>query len=111
MQACGLDLESHPELKSTEFYTSHEALLLGYEQAMTREDSTHPGTFCCTSAHMLWIGDRTRQQGHAHFGVCRGLIAPLGLNCCLYRRGGARRRVSCNVEPGHRTGRLTPCDG
>src|SRR5262245_43451112 len=61
MQACGLDLESHPELKSTDFYTSHEALLLGYEQAMTREDSTRPGTFCCTSAHMLWIGDRTRQ--------------------------------------------------
>ncbi len=59
MQACGLDLERHPELKSTDFYTSHEALLLGYEQAMTREDSTRPGTFCCTSAHMLWIGDRT----------------------------------------------------
>src|SRR3981189_2357685 len=61
MQACGLDLESHPELRSTEFYTSHEALLLGYEQARTREDSTDPGSFCCTSAHMLWIGDRTRQ--------------------------------------------------
>jgi 3-deoxy-7-phosphoheptulonate synthase len=44
MQACGLDLERHPELKSTDFYTSHEALLLGYEQALTREDSTHPGT-------------------------------------------------------------------
>ena len=66
MQACGLDLESHPELKSTDFYTSHEALLLGYEQAMTREDSTRPGTWCCTSAHMLWIGDRTRQPDHAH---------------------------------------------
>jgi 3-deoxy-7-phosphoheptulonate synthase len=65
MQACGLDLESHPELKSTDFYTSHEALLLGYEQAMTREDSTHPGTFCCTSAHMLWIGDRTRMSSSA----------------------------------------------
>src|SRR6267142_920747 len=61
MQACGLDLESHPELRTTDFYTSHEALLLGFEEAMTREDSTRPGTFCCTSAHMLWIGDRTRQ--------------------------------------------------
>ena len=66
MQACGLDLESHPELKSTDFYTSHEALLLGYEQAMTREDSTHPARWYCTSAHMLWIGDRTRQPDHAH---------------------------------------------
>src|SRR5476651_2163073 len=46
MQACGLDLESHPELKATDIYTSHEALLLGYEQAMTREDSTRPGTWC-----------------------------------------------------------------
>src|SRR6266478_4822032 len=81
MQACGLDLESHPELKSTDFYTSHEALLLGYEQAMTREDSTHPGTFCCTSAHMLWIGDRTRQPDHAHVEFCRGIINPLGLKC------------------------------
>ena len=61
MQACGLDLEKHPELKTTDFYTSHEALLLGFEQALTREDSTRPGTFCATSAHMVWIGDRTRQ--------------------------------------------------
>ena len=44
MQACGLDLEKHPELKTTDFYTSHEALLLGFEQALTREDSTRPGT-------------------------------------------------------------------
>src|SRR6476646_11301076 len=81
MQACGLDLESHPELKNTEFYTSHEALLLGYEQAMTREDSTPPGSFCCTSAHMLWIGDRTRQPDHAHVEFCRGIMNPLGLKC------------------------------
>src|SRR6202140_438426 len=79
MQACGLNLESHPELKSTDFYTSHEALLLGYEQAMTREDSTRPGTFCCTSAHMVWIGDRTRQPDHAHVEFCRGIMNPLGL--------------------------------
>ena len=53
MQACGLDLEKHPELKATDFYTSHEALLLGFEQALTREDSTRPGTYCATSAHMV----------------------------------------------------------
>src|SRR6516162_557448 len=81
MQACGLDLESHPELKSTDFYTSHEALLLGYEQALTREDSTRPGTYCCTSAHMVWIGDRARQPDHAHVEFCRGIINPLGLKC------------------------------
>ena len=81
MQACGLDLESHPELKSTDFYTSHEALLLGYEQAMTREDSTRPGTFCCTTAHKLWIGDRTRQPDGAHVEFCRGISNPLGLKC------------------------------
>ncbi len=56
MQACGLDLERHPELKTTDFYTSHEALLLPYEQAMTRIDSTS-GDWVCTSGHLLWIGD------------------------------------------------------
>jgi 3-deoxy-7-phosphoheptulonate synthase len=68
MQACGLDLESHPELRTTDFYTSHEALLLGFEQAMTREDSTRPGNWYATSGHMVWIGDRTRQAeaGRAH---------------------------------------------
>jgi len=65
MQACGLYLESHPELRSTDFYTSHEALLLGFEQAMTRVDSTS-GDWYATSGHMLWIGDRTRQVDHAH---------------------------------------------
>ena len=65
MRACGLDLESHPELRTTDFYTSHEALLLGYEQAMTRVDSTS-GDWYCTSGHMVWIGDRTRQPDHAH---------------------------------------------
>src|ERR1700731_2428561 len=65
MQGCGLDLESHPELRSTAFFASHEALLLGYEQAMTRVDSTS-GDWYCPSGHMLWVGDRTRQPDHAH---------------------------------------------
>src|SRR5947209_6718536 len=65
MQACGLDLQDHPELRGTDLYTSHEALLLGYEQAMTRQDST-TGDWYCTSGHMVWIGDRTRQPDHAH---------------------------------------------
>src|SRR6185503_774149 len=66
MQACGLDLESHPELRTTDFYTSHEALLLGFEEAMTREDSTRPGSYYATSGHFVWIGDRTRQPDNAH---------------------------------------------
>src|SRR5947199_8793370 len=81
MQACGLDFENHPELRSTDFYTSHEALLLGFEQAMTREDSTRPGNWYATSGHMVWIGDRTRQLDHAHVEYCRGIRNPLGLKC------------------------------
>ncbi len=65
MRACGIDPERHPELRATDFYTSHEALLLGYEQAMTRVDST-TGDWYATSGHMIWIGDRTRQPDHAH---------------------------------------------
>src|SRR5947199_3417865 len=81
MQACGLDLEGHPELRTTEFYTSHEALLLGFEEAMTRVDSTRPGNWYATSGHMVWIGDRTRQLDHAHVEYCRGIRNPLGLKC------------------------------
>jgi 3-deoxy-7-phosphoheptulonate synthase len=107
MQACGLDLESHPELKSTDFYTSHEALLLGYEQAMTREDSTHPGTFCCTSAHMLWIGDRTRQPDHAHVEFCRGIMNPLGLKCGPSTKLDELLRLIDILNPENEPGRLT----
>jgi len=107
MQACGLDLESHPELKSTEFYTSHEALLLGYEQAMTREDSTRPGTFCCTSAHMLWIGDRTRQVDHAHVEFCRGIMNPLGLKCGPSSKVDEILRLIDILNPENEPGRLT----
>jgi 3-deoxy-7-phosphoheptulonate synthase len=80
MRAIGLDAEAHPELRSTDFYTSHEALLLGYEQAMTRLDSTS-GDYYATSGHMIWIGDRTRQLGGAHVEFCRGLKNPIGLKC------------------------------
>src|SRR3979411_1749236 len=107
MQACGLDLESHPELKSTDFYTSHEALLLGYEQAMTREDSTRPGTYCCTSAHMLWIGDRTRQPDHAHVEFCRGIMNPLGLKCGPSSKVDELLRLIDILNPENEPGRLT----
>ncbi len=71
MRAVGLDPEAHPELRATDFYTSHEALLLGYEQAMTRLNSTS-GDYYATSGHMIWIGDRTRQLGGAHVEFGRG---------------------------------------
>jgi 3-deoxy-7-phosphoheptulonate synthase len=80
MRAIGIDPETHPEMRSTDFYTSHEALLLGFEEAMTRVDSTS-GDWYATSGHMLWIGDRTRQPDHAHVEYMRGIKNPIGLKC------------------------------
>ena len=107
MQACGLDLESHPELRSTDFYTSHEALLLGYEQAMTREDSTQPGSWYATSGHMVWIGDRTRQYDHAHIEYCRGIKNPLGLKCGPSLKPDDLLRLIDILNPDNEPGRLT----
>src|SRR5690606_18812212 len=72
MKACGLSPETVPQLRGTDFYTSHEALLLPYEQALTRQDSL-TGDWYDTSAHMLWIGDRTRFVGSAHVEYLRGI--------------------------------------
>jgi 3-deoxy-7-phosphoheptulonate synthase len=80
MRAIGLDPEHHPEMRQTDFYTSHEALLLGYEEALTRVDST-TGDHYATSGHMLWCGDRTRQPNGAHIDYLRGVKNPLGLKC------------------------------
>ncbi len=80
IDACGITAESAPQLAGTSFYTSHEALLLGYEQAMTRVDSTS-GHWYDTSAHLLWIGDRTRQVDGAHVEFCRGIKNPIGIKC------------------------------
>ena len=77
MRACGLNADNTPQLRTTSFYTSHEALLLGYEQAMTRVDSTS-GDWYATSGHMLWVGDRTRQLDHAHVEYLRGIKNPIG---------------------------------
>ena len=78
MAACGLTADVAPQLRETDFYTSHEALLLGYEEALTRVDSTS-GDWYDTSAHMLWIGDRTRQPDSAHVEFMRGIRNPVGL--------------------------------
>ncbi len=78
MEACGINASNAPALQQTRFYTSHEALLLGYEQAMTRVDST-TGDWYDTSGHMLWIGDRTRQIDGAHVEFLRGVGNPIGV--------------------------------
>lgn len=80
MRACGITPETAPSLRQTDFFTSHEALLLGYEQALTRVDSTS-GDWYATSGHMVWVGDRTRQPDHAHIEYARGIKNPIGLKC------------------------------
>ena len=78
MRACGVNLDGDHELSSVDFYTSHEALILPYEQALTRQDSLTGDWYDC-SAHMLWIGDRTRQVDGAHVEFLRGVANPIGL--------------------------------
>ncbi len=78
MTACGVEVAATPTLHQVDFYTSHEALLLGFEQAMTREDSLTGGWYD-TSAHLLWIGDRTRQLDGAHLEFLAGVGNPLGV--------------------------------
>ena len=78
MKACGFNKDNVPEFKQVDFYTSHEALLLNYEQALTREDSFNGGWYDC-SAHMLWIGERTRSLDEAHVEYMRGIENPIGI--------------------------------
>jgi 3-deoxy-7-phosphoheptulonate synthase len=77
MRACGIDTETNTALHQVDVYTSHEALILGYEEALTRQDSLTGGWYDC-SAHMLWIGERTRQLDGAHVEFLRGVGNPLG---------------------------------
>ncbi len=108
MRACGVDPEVHPELKATEFFTSHEALLLGYEEALTRRDSTQiDEPWVATSGHMIWIGDRTRQPDHAHVEFCRGVLNPIGLKCGPSLQPDELVRLCSVLNPENRKGRLT----
>lgn len=107
MRAIGINSETHPEMRLTEFYTSHEALLLGYEEAMTREDSTHPGDHVATSGHMLWIGDRTRQPDHAHVEFFRGILNPIGLKCGPSLTPDGLIELIDILNPENEAGRLT----
>jgi 3-deoxy-7-phosphoheptulonate synthase len=106
MRAIGIHPESHPELMQTDFFTSHEGLLLGYEQAMTRVDSTS-GDWYATSGHMIWIGDRTRQPDHAHVEFCRGVKNPLGVKCGPSLDPDVLIRLADVLNPKNEPGRLT----
>ena len=106
MRACGLTSESLSELRTTSFYTSHEALLLGYEQAFTRIDSTSGGWYG-TSGHFLWIGDRTRQPDHAHVEYLRGVQNPIGLKCGPSLDPDELIRLIDALNPKNEPGRLT----
>ena len=106
MRACGITSDNTPQLRTTNFYTSHEALLLGFEQAMTRLDSTS-GDWYATSGHMLWIGDRTRQPDHAHIEFCRGVKNPIGLKCGPSLEPDGLLRLIDMLNPKEEAGRLT----
>jgi 3-deoxy-7-phosphoheptulonate synthase len=106
MQACGVTDLTTPEITRTALYTSHEALLLGFEQAMTRVDSTS-GRWYDTSAHFLWIGDRTRQLDGAHVEFCRGVANPLGVKAGPSLAVDDLRRLCDALNPANEPGRLT----
>jgi 3-deoxy-7-phosphoheptulonate synthase len=104
MQACGMsDL---PQVRETDFYTSHESLLLPYEQAMTRVDSTSGDWYAC-SAHFLWIGDRTRQPEGAHVEFLRGVRNPIGMKVGPSMDADELVRLTEILNPSNEKGRLT----
>ncbi|MGX5800006.1 class II 3-deoxy-7-phosphoheptulonate synthase [Bradyrhizobium sp. Arg314] len=106
MRAVGITSETNFALRETDFYTSHEALLLGYEEALTRVDSTS-GDWYATSGHMIWIGDRTRQPDHAHIEYCRGIKNPLGLKCGPSLTPDGLMELIDLLNPENEPGRLT----
>ena len=106
MEACGVNPSSVPQLQGTSFYTSHEALLLPYEEAMTRQDSLTGDWYDC-SAHMLWIGDRTRFEGSAHVEFLRGVGNPLGMKCGPSLTPDVLLRTLDLLNPGREAGRIT----
>lgn len=105
MRACGITPDTTPNLQQVEFYTSHEALLLGYEEAMTRVDST-TGEWYDTSAHMLWIGHRTRQFDHAHVEFCKGVKNPIGIKCGPGLENDELLRLIDTLNPTDEAGRI-----
>ncbi len=106
MTAAGMTGETNHELHTVDFYTSHEALLLEYEEALTRVDSTS-GKWLAGSGHMIWIGDRTRQPDGAHVEFCRGVLNPIGLKCGPTTTADDLKVLMAKLNPDNEAGRLT----
>jgi 3-deoxy-7-phosphoheptulonate synthase len=106
MAACGVDPQTVPQLQGTAFYTSHEALLLQYEQALTRQDSLTGDWYDC-SAHMLWIGDRTRFDNSAHVEFLKGVKNPIGVKCGPSLEPDMLIRLLDELNPSREPGRIT----
>src|ERR1700676_2029257 len=106
MAACGLNSDTTPQIRETEFYTSHEALFLAYEEALTRIDSTSGEWYDC-SAHMLWLGDRTRQVDGAHAEFLSGVKNPVGMKCGPSLDPADLLHLIDKLNPDNEPGRLT----
>ena len=106
LRACGVDTAHNAEFRTTSFYTSHEALLLEYESALTREDSTTGLWYGC-SAHFLWLGERTRQLDGAHVEYLRGIGNPLGVKISDKADPSEVLRLCDALNPHNEPGRLT----
>src|SRR5690349_4571466 len=106
MRALGLTPDNTPSLRETKFYTSHEALLLGFEEALTRRDSI-TGDYYATSGHMLWIGDRTRQADAAHVEYFAGIRNPIGIKCGPSLASDDLLRLLDKLNPLDEAGRIT----
>lgn len=106
MNAAGVNGESSNALKTVSFYTSHESLLLEYEEALTRRDSTS-GKWLAGSGHMLWIGDRTRQPDGAHVEFARGVMNPIGLKCGPTTTADDLKVLMSKLNPENEAGKLT----
>src|SRR5579859_4952505 len=106
MAACGFTSATSPQIRETDFFTSHEALLLPYEQALTRVDSTSGDWYDC-SAHLVWIGDRTRQPDGAHVEFMRGIKNPIGLKAGPSLKPDDLLRLIDLLNPENEPGRLS----
>ncbi|MCK0138710.1 3-deoxy-7-phosphoheptulonate synthase class II [Aliiroseovarius sp. F47248L] len=106
MRAAGVDSDRAHTLQTVDFYTSHEGLLLEYEEALTRLDAT-TGKTVAGSGHMLWIGDRTRQPDGAHVEFCRGVVNPIGLKCGPTTTAEDLKVLMAKLNPNNDAGRLT----
>jgi 3-deoxy-7-phosphoheptulonate synthase len=106
MAATGLASEDNHEMRTVDFYVSHEALLLEYEEALTRIDTTS-GKWLAGSGHFIWIGDRTRQPDGAHVEFCSGVQNPIGLKCGPTMTADDLKKLIAKLNPENEAGRLT----